>query len=183
MMEISELLYKSIYLLLPAYFANMAPVLFKNINFLNYPLDFNKKIGQTKIFGTHKTWRGLFFGILTAIFAAFAQSIFYRFEVFSDISLIDFNKNSFILIGFLMGFGSIFGDAVKSFFKRKLNIKEGDPLIFFDQIDFIIGAFAFLAIIYVPPLKIIITGTVITVLLHFISNCIGYKLKLKSVWW
>ena len=46
-----------IYYMLPAYFANMAPVIFKKINFLNVPINEN-------LFGRNKTYRGLFFAVL-----------------------------------------------------------------------------------------------------------------------
>jgi len=56
------------YFMLPAYFANMAPVIMKNIfKNLAFPIDLNKKINNKPIFGKNKTFRGLFFGILFAI--------------------------------------------------------------------------------------------------------------------
>ena len=44
-----------LYFLLPAGFANMAPVFAKKINFLRYPVDFGLKLRGRRIFGKNKT--------------------------------------------------------------------------------------------------------------------------------
>ena len=47
-----NLILQLFYLMLPAYFANMAPVIVKKIfNNLKIPIDFDKKIGNKEIFG------------------------------------------------------------------------------------------------------------------------------------
>ena len=56
-----------IFLFLPAGIANASPVLFKRVQFLNYPV-------CEKFLGNHKTWRGLFFGILMATLVVFIQT-------------------------------------------------------------------------------------------------------------
>ena len=45
-----------------------------------------------------------------------------------------------ILIGFLLGFGALLGDALGSFLKRRLGIGRGKPAPILDQLDFIIVA-------------------------------------------
>ena len=100
---------EALYLMLPAYFANMAPVFFKKVNFLNYPVDFGKKIKGKRILGSHKTFRGFFFGIILAIIVAYVQSL-----ISAEVALVDYSN--WALIGFLLGFGALLGDSVKSFF-------------------------------------------------------------------
>lgn len=39
-----DLVIKAVYFMIPAYAANMSPVLFKKVNFLNRPVDGNKKL-------------------------------------------------------------------------------------------------------------------------------------------
>ena len=51
-------LLKCFYLMLPAYFANMAPVIVKRIDFLAFPVDFSKTLGKKPILGKNKTFRG-----------------------------------------------------------------------------------------------------------------------------
>src|SRR3989338_255015 len=123
-------LLKCFYLMLPAYFANMAPVIFKKISFLSYPVDFSKKLGNRPIFGKNKTFRGFFFGILLAIIVSYIQFELYKTVSFRNISF--FNYGNWILFGFLMGFGALAGDLAKSFFKRRAGIKPGDRFIPFD---------------------------------------------------
>jgi len=45
-------------------------------------------------------------------------------------------------LGVRFGIGAMAGDAVKSFFKRRVGIRPGQPWIPFDQLDFIVGALA-----------------------------------------
>ena len=72
------LLLSCFYLMLPAYFANMAPVIVKKINFLGIPIDFNKKINDKPIFGKNKTFRGLIFGIIFAMIITYLQFLLYK---------------------------------------------------------------------------------------------------------
>ena len=171
---------QSLYLILPIAVANMMPVFVKKVNFLNYPLDFNKKWNQKRILGSHKTWRGLIFGILGAIAAAYIQSVLYAHPSIQKISLINFTDYNWLAVGFLMGFGALIGDAVKSFFKRRKNIKPGSSWIPFDQLDFLIGGLLFLSILYTPPLEVIIFLLIAVPFLHIGFNLLGFYLKLKK---
>ena len=132
-----EILLKAIYFMFPVYFANMAPVIYKKIPFLAYPLDLGKKFKNKRIFDSHKTFRGLFFGVLAGMILAYIQFQLSGFEFFDNISVI--NYSNWIMIGGLMGFGAIAGDAVESFFKRQRGIRAGERWIPFDQLDFVIG--------------------------------------------
>ena len=176
-MEIIELV-KIIWFFLPAAIANMSPVLFKWVKFLDYPIDFNKTCFGKPLLGKNKTFRGILFGILLAILFVYIQVILYPFT--KEICLINYNNINFILLGFLLGFGALFGDSVKSFFKRQLNIKPGKSWIPFDQVDWIIGAILF-SIFYVAlSLYDVIFAIIIFGVLHPIVNLIGYFLKIKK---
>jgi len=173
--DLSYLL-KVFYLLLPGYFANMSPAFSNKINFLNYPVDFNKTLFGKRILGKNKTFRGIFFAILIAIVISYLQSL-----LDLEINLISYD--TFIWIGFLLGFGAMFGDLIKSFFKRQLNIPPGKRFLPFDQIDHVIGALIFLSIDYNINIKIFIVGLIITFPLHLIINYVTYKLKLRDTYW
>jgi len=174
----SEYILQIIYLFLPAGFANMAPVIFKWIPFLNYPVDFNKKFKGNIIFGSHKTYRGFFFGILTAILVTYIQKICYLNTL--EYNLIDYSKINIILFGFLVGFGALFGDLIRSFFKRRMNTQPGKPWFPFDQIDWVIGSWLFILIYIDNSLKIIFTAIILSLILHPLVNYIGYLLKFKK---
>lgn len=171
------LVIQSFYFMLPAFAANISPVFFTKLKFLDYPLDFNKKIFGKPIFGKNKTWRGLVFGTIIAGLVFYIQKLL--FPVLREISIIDYSNVS-ILLGFLLGLGAFIGDAIESFVKRQLNKKPGSPFIPFDQLDFLIGAFLLGSIIYFPPWKYVICVFIVSPVLHIIINIFGYHIGLRK---
>ncbi len=165
-----SLLLKSLYFFLPAYIANMSPVLFKWLPFLDKPV-------YEKYFGSHKTWRGLAIGTLLGGLTFYLQKIAYA-GGFRTISLIDYSDFS-VLLGFLLGFGAVAGDLLKSYYKRKAGIKEGQPWLVFDQIDFVLGAMFLSFFVYVPPPEVALILLVASPILHVIVKYLGYLLKLE----
>ena len=156
----------------------MSPVIFKFINFLNYPVDFNKRIRNRLIFGQNKTYRGLFLGIVASVLFVFLQTLVYSKA--QSISLINYSSVNFWVLGFLLGFGALFGDLIKSFFKRQFDISPGKPWIPFDQLDWILGAIMFVYF-YVPlSLKQIAVIIIVFGILHPAINLLGYYLNIKK---
>ncbi len=174
-------LLKCFYLMLPAYFANMSPVLFKKINLFEYPIDFNKTLNNKPLLGKNKTFRGLIFGIIFAVVIAYAQFLLYNIEFFRSISFM--NYQNWFLVGFLLGLGALTGDLVKSFFKRRLDIEPGAKFIPFDQIDFVIGALIFIIPIFNVSLQILLTSLLLSFLLHITINHIAFYLKIRNEKW
>lgn len=170
---------KCIWFFLPAGLANIAAALSKHTDFLNTPIDFGKTLGGKPVFGRNKTWRGFLFGILIGILVFWLQKYLYNLEPIKKISFFDYNQYNFLL-GFLFGFGAVFGDLVKSFFKRRFDILPGQSWIPFDQIDYTIGAFLFAGLIYFPGWKIFFYTILIGFLLHMLCNLIAYLLKLQK---
>ena len=124
-----------VWFLLPAAFANMAPVIFNRTDFLNKPIN-------SKLFGSHKTYRGFFFGILLSIFVIFIQELFSGF--LEGYLLINYSPSfELMFIGVILGFSALLGDLVKSFFKRRRKIKPGQSWIPFDQIDWVLMVLIF----------------------------------------
>lgn len=179
-----KLVISSLYLVLPAYVANMAPVIWNKIS---------QKTANPineKLFGSHKTWRGFFGGYIGAFIMLIIQMALAKNHIFNDYAILDYEKINLFLFAFLFGIGTPTGDLVKSFFKRKLGIKAGAPFPPFDQLDFIIGTLIFLALGQVLfgaglilPWGNLIVILIATPILHFATNVIGYLLKLKKVWW
>lgn len=173
-----DFLISSFYFILPAYFANMCPVIF---GWLNFPL--GQPISE-KYLGSHKTWRGFYGGYIGALLILFLQS---KLGPLLPITLfqplLDYQNINLFLYAFLFGIGAITGDGIKSFFKRRLGIKPGRPFFPFDQLDFVIGALLFLWPFYSLPWPNILTILIITPILHLLANVTAYLLKLKKVWW
>ena len=175
---------QALFYALPIYLANMAPVFAKGVPFLNFPLDGGKMLKGERLFGENKTWRGLFAGTIMAMLVIWVQAYLYgNFEAVRNISVYDYSRDDVILFGALLGFGAILGDALKSFIKRRFGIKSGRPFVPFDQLDFIIGALALGAIVFFPSWGVVITLIVVTPALHWLSNVIAFRLKLKDVPW
>lgn len=183
-MEIFIYILKLIYLMLPAGFANMAPIFFKNkYKFLAKPVDLGLKFRGKRILGDHKTLRGYFTGMVLAIIVIYLQKYLMDFSFFRKISIIDYYNINLLLLGFLMGFGALFGDSVKSFIKRQLNIEPGKPFVPWDQIDYSIGAIVFLSFIYKFEFIDMISIIIIFFLLHLLIRNIGFFLKINKERW
>ncbi len=165
------LVLSSLYFFLPAYIANIMPVLLKKVPFLEKPV-------SKENFGTHKTWRGIVVAILAGGLVFWLQKLAFV-AGFRSWALIEYSKFS-ILLGFLMGAGAILGDLVKSYYKRKAEIKEGDNWVPFDQIDFVIGGLIGAFFVYVPKAEVTLILVLLSPLLHVLFNMIGYGLKLTE---
>lgn len=175
---------KAVWVFLPAAAANSIPVIAKKcgwLMFLDKPLDMGNKLGSKRILGDHKTWRGLILGVLAGMLTAvLQQQISLNNSTVSSLSIIEWELHSPLVIGALMGFGALFGDAAKSFLKRRLSIKPGDTFIFFDQIDYILGALLFLSL-RVPLSNLpIITITLTWTVLHLLSTVLAWKVGIKE---
>ena len=174
------------YALLPAYTANMAPVIIQWLNWLpqwNLPIDYGKKILGQPILGKGKTWRGLLVGIFVAIVTVGLQKILYLNGILDGGSLLDYSQINFLLFGLLAGVGALGGDILKSFIKRRVGINSGASWPVFDQLDFILGFFLVTLPMVYWPQEVFWTGIIITLGLHPVTNIIGYYLRIKKVWW
>ncbi|MBI2654417.1 CDP-2,3-bis-(O-geranylgeranyl)-sn-glycerol synthase [Candidatus Woesearchaeota archaeon] len=174
-------LVKCFYLMLPAYFANMAPVIVKKINLLAFPIDFNKRIGNKPILGKNKTFRGLIFGVIFAIIVAYLQFLLYGAELFRNFSFL--NYQNWLLFGFLMGLGALVGDLAKSFIKRRLGLKPSERFVPVDQIDFVIGALVFVMPLLEITFKIFLTSLILSFVLDIIINHIAFHLRVRNEKW
>jgi len=178
------LILQALYFMLPAYFANMAPVFASKFfgSKFSYPLDCKLKYQGQPLLGSHKTWRGLLAALVMSWLVINLQAFLFQFPIFSSLSILDYQTADLFVFGFLFGFGVILGDAVKSFFKRRQTLKPGDKWLFWDQLDFL-GALILILFVYLPPWSIFLIILIISPLLPLATNWLGYKLKLKKVAW
>jgi len=174
-------LLKCFYLMLPAYFANMAPVMVRRINLFAFPIDDNKKMNNKPILGKNKTFRGFIFGVVFAVAIAYLQFLLYNAGFFNKISFIDYQN--WFLFGLLMGFGALTGDLIKSFFKRRLGFEPGAKFVPFDQTDFVVGALLFIMPIFQLTLKIFLVSLLLSFVLHIIVNHLAFYLKIRNEKW
>jgi len=174
-MEIALEIVKVMWFFLPAYFANMAPVIFGKINFLKKPIN-------EKVFGSHKTWRGIFFGLVLALLISILQVYLYKYDFFRGISFFDYNFSNAILLGFLLGLGALVGDLTKSFFKRKVGKKPGERWFIVDQLDYVFGGLLFSAIFIRISLVDILLLFAISLVLTVAVNLFSVLLGVRKEW-
>ena len=185
-MTILTYIFSCIYFFLPAYFTNMTPPLIKKagvFNFLDKPVDFNKNFLGQPIFGSHKTWRGVIFGIIVGVLIAGLQLWLYQFSFMKNFSLFDYQKVNIFLFGFLISSGAVFGDLLFAFIKRRLKLEPGAKFLPFDQTNYVIGAALFLEPIYKIGISVWLTVFILTFFLHIIFNRLGFLLKLHQARW
>ena len=158
-----------VYLLLPAYVANMTPP------FTRFWRGWNRPVSERWL-GSHKTVVGAATGIVAAVLTAFMQS---RIEWAG--SLLDYDR--WLLAGLLLGIGAMGGDMAKSFFKRRLKIAPGGRWIPADQLDFAIGA-----LILVSPIAAIswldaAIALAVTFIGDIVINQLAFRLHVKETAW
>lgn len=168
------LVVKSLYFFLPAYVANMAPVLFKKLPWLDIPV-------SSRYFGNHKTWRGMVTASLMGLLVFWLQQVLYQ-QGFDELAFIVYTDFS-IFLGLFLGLGAILGDLLKSYFKRKVGLEPGKSWFPWDQLDFVIGGIAFSCLLYVPAAEVVVVLFIVSPLLHIIINHLGYLLGMRKEKW
>ncbi|MFA6099008.1 MAG: CDP-archaeol synthase [Patescibacteria group bacterium] len=168
-----------IWFFFPAGAANIAASLSRFFPCFNYPVDFGKSFRSKRIFGDHKTWRGLIFGIIFGVLFFWLQQYLHQFDFFNKLSIISYTENDWN-IGFLLSLGAVLGDLVKSYFKRRLNITPGKTWVPFDQIDYVVGAILFVSLFYFPGWKIVSAAVLLGFLFHVLVNLTAYIMKLQD---
>jgi CDP-2,3-bis-(O-geranylgeranyl)-sn-glycerol synthase len=163
----------AMWFIFPAYCANAAPVIFGG----GPPMDFGKNFSDGKpILGAHKTFRGFFAGIIVGTLVGLAQTIIYEQYLFQYGA--QFQQT--ILLGFMLSLGSLMGDLIESFIKRRINREPGKSLPIADQIDFILGAFLFAIPVAAPSLLWAVIILLVTVPIHLLTNLGAALLNMKN---
>lgn len=164
---------------MPAGVANMAAgVSGAILKKLDYPIDFRKKFRGKRLLGDHKTFRGAIFGIIAGFIVYLIQGyLANNSPMFYQISVVDYSN---LFIGFLLGFGAVLGDVVKSFFKRQADIPPGESWFPFDQLDWLAGSLFLVYFIEGFSIGFLIGVMVFGLALHVIVKMLGYLLGLQD---
>lgn len=151
---------EAIYFFLPAYVANTLPGIFGG----GTPLDFGRTFYDgRRLLGDGVTIRGFLVGVAGGSVVGALQGD--------------------LLLGFVLSFGALAGDAVSSFLKRRLGFERGAPVPLLDQLNFVVGALVLASFFTDIPRDYIIILFIITPFGHLTVNRIGYHLKIKDVPW
>jgi len=167
----------------------MTPPLIKKaspFDFLAKPVDFGKKFKNSPIFGSHKTWRGVVFGIIVGTLLArflFFLHDFFALSFYQTVGFLNYRQIGSFIYGFLISSGAVFGDLLFAFIKRRLNLEPGSRFLPFDQTNYVIGVALFLTPFFKINILVWLTLFVLTFFLHLIFNRIGYLLGLSGAKW
>jgi CDP-2,3-bis-(O-geranylgeranyl)-sn-glycerol synthase len=175
----------ALWFFIPAGVANMVPIFAAHIPILkkfDAPIDGGLTFRGKRVFGAHKTWRGLAAGIVAGTLILWLQQFLYG-EVSwirSFASDVDYSTLPVLIMGPLFAIGALGGDAIESFFKRQRGIAPGKGWFPFDQTDFIIGG----AIATMPFVQLSLWHYLWLLVLwlgvHVLATVIGYFLGLKD---
>ncbi|TSC63379.1 MAG: hypothetical protein G01um1014106_508 [Parcubacteria group bacterium Gr01-1014_106] len=184
--NVFENILESLYLFLPAYVANMAPVFAKRFTLfptLACPLDRGMMLAGQPFLGPHKTVRGVLTGVLAGIAtAALQRFLAERSAFFSGISSEPHFALSALVWGGALGGGALLGDLVKSFLKRRFGIPSGQRWIPWDQLDYALGGLLVGSLVYPFSWQMTAVILIATPLLGLLVNMIGYVLSMKEAW-
>lgn len=176
-----NIIFTAFYIFLPAGIGNVTPIIVGKISFLkkySYPVDFYKTYKGKRILGDHKTVRGFITGTLMGISTAYCLLFFYTSV--QKFLIIDFTTFNIFWYGLLSGFGALFGDSLKSFFKRQLNIKSGEKWFPFDQLDYVFGGILFMSLVVKLPFVVMTAIFFLWFGIHILSTSAGYLLGFKD---
>ncbi|MEM4577162.1 MAG: CDP-2,3-bis-(O-geranylgeranyl)-sn-glycerol synthase [Candidatus Nezhaarchaeales archaeon] len=156
-----EVVIKALLFILPAYIANMTPLIVANVIRNRRPIDMGKYwIDGKRVLGDNKSVEGFASGVIAGIIVGVALGSPFR--------------------GFLMGLGAMAGDVLGSFVKRRLNIAQGESAPILDQYLFVLMALLFSSFAgYTATLEELAVILIVTPLLHLTGNYVAYLLKIK----
>ncbi|MFN7991890.1 MAG: CDP-2,3-bis-(O-geranylgeranyl)-sn-glycerol synthase [Candidatus Micrarchaeia archaeon] len=161
--------------LVPTYIANSSPVVLGG----GKPLDFGLTMPDgNRILGDGKTIRGFIGGVLAGTVAGGLVAMVYPLPFFAG-------AGSQYLAAFVLSFGTLSGDAIGSFIKRRSGVGSGRPF-FLDTIMFLVVSLLLVFPFALPelyqPLNIAFC-TILTLILHPLTNMLANRAGLKNVPW
>jgi len=161
--------------LFPIYIANSSPVVLGG----GIAIDLGEKFFDKKrILGKGKTVRGFIAGVVCGTVAGMLIAMIYPLEFFGSTS-------SQMMGAFAVSLGTMTGDSLGSFIKRRIDLARGRPFI----ID--TALFLAIALVFVYPfaegilysLENLLFMFGFTIIMHPAANFIANKLGLKNVPW
>jgi hypothetical protein len=152
---------------------------------LKRPLDGGHCIGGRRIFGDNKTWRG---AICMTLGVVLATVVLWQWGWWRDQLPDEINASSPLLVGLLIGLGTVIGELPNSFLKRRLDIAPGTrrhsrggvALAILDQGDLVLGIWILLMPIWVMPFWLVIVAFAAISAIHAVINVIGYAVGART---
>ncbi|MEZ3144920.1 CDP-2,3-bis-(O-geranylgeranyl)-sn-glycerol synthase [Halobaculum sp. MBLA0143] len=172
----------ALWAMLPAYVPNNAAVLAGG----GRPIDGGRTLGDRRLLGDGKTWRGTAAGTLAGVTLAVGlNAVAGLVGDATGVRLPTFP----LVAAFGLSVGAMVGDVAASFLKRRSGRQRGAAFPGLDQLDFVVGALVcgfllaptwFRVTFTLPRLAVV---AVATPALHVGTNVVAYRLGLKDEPW
>lgn len=177
-----ELLVLAIWVMLPAYVPNNAAVVAGG----GRPIDGGRTMGDRRLLGDGKTWRGTIVGTLAGAALAFLLNLLRP----TAVSFLGVGVPTFPLAAMIaLPLGAMLGDIAASFIKRRTGRKRGAAFPGLDQLDFAVMALVLTAVV-VPSwfLSVFTAGLLLVILVmtpvfHVVTNVLAYLFGFKHEPW
>lgn len=180
-----EALLFTIFCLLPAGLLHHLVIIPRNLlSWLKLPLDFHLNLGQKRVFGSSKTWRGV---VMMTVFPAILGWIYS--QIFLQTTPLSYMPSW--QAGFWLGLGYSLGELPTSFIKRRVGVapsaqasgRLGWLLYILDQVDSILGTAVTALLVFdltlINPL-VLLLGFGLGVFLHMIIDLYLYRAGYKK---
>lgn len=144
-------------------------------------------IAGKRLFGDHKTWRGVVVVIAGSIATVAIQKMT-DIGTRTHLSVVDYRAVDPVLFGGAMGVGAALGELPNSFVKRRLSIPPGattnasfQRAMFYvwDQVDLLTGAWPLIAPWVHPSVQLVGVSFAVTLILHPLVALAGYLLGVR----
>lgn len=179
-MDVVEIIVTALWAMLPAYLPNNVAVVVGG----GRPIDNGRTWGGRRVLGDGKTWRGTVIGVGVGALLALGLNL-----VRPD-ALLGVTPSRFPVAGAVaLPAGAMLGDIVASFLKRRTGRERGAAFPVVDQLDFVAGALALVAVgapgwfENVFTLPVLLAVVLVTPLLHLGTNVAAYLLGIEPEPW
>jgi CDP-2,3-bis-(O-geranylgeranyl)-sn-glycerol synthase len=152
---------------------------------LKRPLDGGRTLGGRRLLGDNKTWRG---ALCMTAGVVLATVLLWRWDWWRAQLPGAVRDASPVLVGLLMGAGTVIGELPNSFLKRRLGIAPGArrrtpggvALAVLDQGDLVLGIWVALLPIWVMPVWLAAIAFAAVAAIHLVINVIGYAIGARA---
>lgn len=151
------------------------------------PIDGGWRIGDKRLFGDHKTWRGVVVVVGGSIATVAIQKTV-SIGSLARLSAVDYDAVDAVSFGGAMGVGAALGELPNSFVKRRLSIPPGKSAhgkvqraVFYiwDQVDLLMGAWPLIAPVVKPTPLLVAASFAVALIVHPLVAAAGYLLGVR----
>ena len=169
--------------MLPAYVPNTVAVLAGG----DRPIDGGRTLGDSRLLGDGKTWRGAVAGVVAGGALALALNALAP----AATGMLPLPDGFRFPPGAVLGLplGALLGDIGASFLKRRTGRQRGASFPGVDQLDFVVVSLLATAVVATGwfletfTLAVVVAVVVLTLVLHVGTNAVAYALGLKDEPW